>query len=112
MNKLFDSGLSAEVISKSQQIFTHFSEIEEVVLYGSRAMGNYRIGSDIDITIKLQSEVKPSITLLSKISMAIDDLDLIYSFDISFFSQIDNENLVEHINTQGVIFYPLAQGRV
>lgn len=106
MNKLSDSGLSADVISKVQQAFTHFSEIKEVILYGSRAIGNYRVGSDIDITIKLNSGIKASITLLSQISMAIDDLDLIYSFDISFFSQIENTDLIKHINTYGIVFYP------
>ena len=86
MNKLSESGLSAEVISNVQHVFTRFSDIKQVILYGSRAMGNYRLGSDIDITIKLNSASKGSITLLSQISMAIDDLDLIYSFDVSFFS--------------------------
>ncbi|MCK5842641.1 MAG: nucleotidyltransferase domain-containing protein, partial [Candidatus Sabulitectum sp.] len=45
-------GLSDDVIHGIRKVFRSFSELEEVVLYGSRAMGNYRNGSDIDITLK------------------------------------------------------------
>ena len=45
-------GLTDETITKINTVFVKYSEIEEVVLYGSRAKGNYREGSDIDLTLK------------------------------------------------------------
>ncbi|MCK5842503.1 MAG: nucleotidyltransferase domain-containing protein, partial [Candidatus Sabulitectum sp.] len=45
-------GLSDDVIHGIRNVFQSFSELEQVVLYGSRAMGNYRNGSDIDVTLK------------------------------------------------------------
>lgn len=106
-NDLSKTGLNAEVTKQIQQVFGGFSEIDEVILYGSRAMGNYKTGSDIDITIKLKPGTEPSITLLSNISCAIDDLDLVYSFDISLYEQIENKDLLEHIQTHGIIFYSI-----
>lgn len=99
-------GLQPAVTQAIQQVLSGFDEISQVILYGSRAMGTYRTGSDIDITIKLKPNIKPSITLLSQISMAIDDLDLIYSFDISFIDEIDNPDLIRHIEEVGLQFYP------
>jgi predicted nucleotidyltransferase len=104
-NNLSGTGLNNEVIRQIQQALEAFPEIVEVILYGSRAIGNHKNGSDIDITIKLMPSIQPSITLLSNISFAIDELDLVYSFDISLFEQIENKDLIEHINTFGILFY-------
>ena len=53
MNDRF--GLSAKNIIKINQIFTSYPEIEQVILYGSRAKNTYPHGSDIDLTIKSQN---------------------------------------------------------
>ena len=45
-------GLSDQVITKIIDVFTKFPEVKEVILYGSRAKGNYKRGSDIDLAIK------------------------------------------------------------
>jgi uncharacterized protein len=45
-------GLTENTIEKFNSVFEKYPEIEEVVVYGSRAKGNYREGSDIDITLK------------------------------------------------------------
>ena len=95
-------GLKEEVIQRINSVFEKFPQIEKVVLYGSRARGNYRNGSDIDLTIfgeNLHSG------LLSKIDVLIDDLLLAYSFDISIFNQIDNPDLIDHIERVGKVFY-------
>jgi len=104
-NNLSNTGLSNAVINKIQNAFKKFAEIETVILYGSRAMGNFRNGSDIDLTIKLKSNYVSSIRLLNQISMMIDDLNLIYSFDLSLFDDISNDDLIEHINRVGIEFY-------
>ncbi|MDX5443176.1 MAG: nucleotidyltransferase domain-containing protein, partial [Hymenobacteraceae bacterium] len=57
-------------------------EIEQVIIYGSRAKGNYREGSDIDITLKGNNISEAT---LSQLSQEIDDLNTPYLFDISIF---------------------------
>lgn len=98
-----NTGLSAEVTDKLTIIFKKYPEIKKVVLYGSRAKGNYKLGSDIDLAIFSDSL---SITQSLKIETEIDDLLLPYKVDLCIFSQIDNPDLIEHINRVGIIFYP------
>jgi len=95
-------GLSDSVIEKIRSVFRKWPEINEVVLYGSRAMGNFREGSDIDLTIK--SEV---LTLSQKfqIESELDDLLLPYKIDLSILSMIDSLTLIEHIQRVGKVFY-------
>ena len=96
-------GLKREVIEKIQNVFSGFAEIESAILYGSRAKGNYKNGSDIDLTLKIKS--KDSFTTLLEVSNALDDLDTPYTFDISLLSHIKNDDLLEHIKRVGVVFY-------
>ncbi len=45
-------GLWQRDIEEIVQANRRFPEIEEVLLFGSRAKGNYKLGSDVDIAIK------------------------------------------------------------
>ncbi len=71
-------------------------------LYGSRAKGNYRDGSDIDLTLMGDAL---SHAQLNRIETQIDDLLLPYTIDLSLFEHIDNANLIDHIRRVGVVFY-------
>jgi predicted nucleotidyltransferase len=95
-------GLDEIDIEKINSAFALFPEVERVLLYGSRAKGTYKLGSDIDLTL-----IGKYLTLdtINAIETQIDDLLLPYLFDISIFSQIDNPDLVEHINRIGKLFY-------
>lgn len=95
-------GLKQSTIDKIKNVFFSFEDIEKVIIYGSRAKGNYRNGSDIDLTFFGRGL---DITILNKISIELDDLLLPYSFDLSIFEQIKNEDLIAHINRVGVIFF-------
>ncbi len=95
-------GLEEETIRKINSVFEEFSVVEEVIIYGSRAKGNYRDGSDIDLTLKGENI---SNEVLSKISLAIDELNTPYLFDISIFEKLHSPDLVEHIIRVGKIFY-------
>jgi predicted nucleotidyltransferase len=44
-------GLKDAVIEKMQAVFASFPEVERVSVYGSRAKGNFKLGSDIDLTL-------------------------------------------------------------
>ena len=96
-------GLKDETIEAIQLAIAKNRLIEKVILYGSRAKDTYRNGSDIDITL-----IGTGLTLNNSVYPLIDELEdlyLPYMFDISVFSQINDENLIEHINRVGKILY-------
>ncbi|MFP5040044.1 nucleotidyltransferase domain-containing protein [Parasediminibacterium sp. JCM 36343] len=95
-------GLTETTIDKINSVFLKYPEIEEVVIYGSRAKGNYREGSDIDITIKGE---KVTDRTRSNVSLDIDDLNTPYLFDISVFHLLNAESLTNHINRLGQMLY-------
>ena len=99
-------GLSDQVITKIIDVFTKFPEVKEVILYGSRAKGNYKRGSDIDLAIKGKNI---SISYLSKIKNDIDDLLLPYIVDLCVFDAIDNPSLIDHINRAGIVLYKINE---
>ena len=68
-----------------QEVFGKYPEVERVISYGSRAMGNYREGSDIDLT--LIGEKVSDITR-SKIWLDWDGLNTPYLIDLSVFLQL------------------------
>ena len=57
-------GLDARVVEKINAVFKKYSIIEKVILYGSRAKGNFKPASDIDLTIITSEE---SLSFLFKV---------------------------------------------
>ncbi len=96
-------GLKNKHIEAIHSVFAQYPQVEKAILYGSRAMGNYRPGSDIDITLT-GSDL--TLKILSKIEMDLDDLLLPYKIDLSILKQISNPDLQEHIKRVGIQFYP------
>lgn len=94
-------GLKESITSSIKNILIDFPEVKAAIIYGSRAKGNYKPGSDIDLTFKGDL----NLAILNKISLRIDDLLLPYTFDLSVFAHIDNKDLIEHIQRAGKIFY-------
>lgn len=95
-------GLSAEVIEKILGVFAKHSEIEQVVIYGSRAKGNYKTGSDVDLTLKGPKELDTEV--LYHVIGELDELNLPYTFDVSLYNSITNQDLIDHIDRVGVDF--------
>ncbi len=76
MNNQF--GLKPETINIIQTSLASFPEIESAILYGSRAKGNYKNGSDIDLTLKTQKNVtlpliKIAVKYPSKINLTLQE---------------------------------------
>jgi predicted nucleotidyltransferase len=69
------------------------------VLYGSRALGTHRPGSDIDLAL-FGNNVTPD--LIASIAILIDDLLLPYTLDLTAYALIDNDPLREHIDRVGI----------
>ena len=98
-------GLKDFQIESIQQCFANFPKIEQVIVYGSRAKGNFKTGSDIDLTI-LADEFDYSELL--KLENQLDDLLLPYKIDLSLKKHIDNPDLIAHIERVGLVFYNRA----
>ncbi len=95
-------GLKISVINQIKGVFLNYPQVQEVILYGSRAMGNYKNGSDIDLTVKGD---ELNLAILNKIDWELDDLLLPYTFDLSLYKHIDNSDLINHIKQVGKVFY-------
>ena len=96
-------GLKKQYISEISKILSKFPEIKEAIIFGSRAMGNYKRGSDIDIAIKGE-KIHP--TLVNRVHGTLENETYIpLFFDIVDYKRITNENLKEHIDTEGKILF-------
>ncbi len=100
-------GLKDNAIDQIRQVFARYPELEKVLLYGSRAKGNFKPGSDIDLTC-IGEHLTQSI--LNKIENDIDDLLLPYTFDISILKHISNPDFIAHVNRVGIVFYQASAG--
>lgn len=95
-------GLEEKDIQKINTVFNKYSTIEKVILYGSRAMGNYKLHSDIDLTL-----IGKNLNLKEQFSIEaeLDDLLLPYKMDLSIYHKIENKDLICHIDRDGKVFY-------
>ena len=108
---MIDAGLPKHVVENICNVFRDYPQINQVILYGSRAMGTYRPGSDIDLCL----DAKPlGLTDLFSLETRIDDLMLPWKVDLSLMHSIDNPALLDHIHRVGIPFCDLRvknQGR-
>lgn len=95
-------GLPSHVIHDICGIFGKYPAIKRVLLYGSRAMGRERVGSDIDLCIEAD---EMTLSQFLAIENEIDDLLLPWKVDLSLKTQIDNPDLLEHIKLVGIQIY-------
>jgi predicted nucleotidyltransferase len=94
-------GLKVEHIVSINRCFAQYAGIEQVVVYGSRAKGNYKNGSDVDLTVIGNLDYSG----LLKLENQLDDLLLPYKIDISLHHQINDPDLLKHIQRVGKVFY-------
>lgn len=95
-------GLPDEVLPRLLAILSSNPKVKRVTLYGSRAKGNWRSGSDIDLCIDGDGL---SLRELDEIDARIDDLLLPWKVDITVLQRIDNPDLIAHIERVGVRLY-------
>ena len=93
-------GLNENELQKIKKIFAKYPQIEKAIVYGSRAVGNYKDGSDIDIVL-MGNNLKKDLFYI------YDELDnnLSYFIDINDYNLIKNKNLKRHINKVGKSIY-------
>jgi len=95
-------GLPEQTIQSIGAILARHPAVEKAVLYGSRAKGNFKPASDIDLCLQGASLTSRELTLIDD---ELDDLLLPYKIDLSLFVEIDHPALREHIQRVGVVFY-------
>ncbi len=101
------SGLESQTVTKIKQCLAEVPEIDKAILYGSRAKGNYKTGSDIDLTLFGNGL---TMKLLYMLQEKLDNLYLPYTFDLSIFVNLENPDLIDHIQRVGVVFYEKKEG--
>jgi predicted nucleotidyltransferase len=95
-------GLGSSAITAIQNVLKKHPKVIKAILYGSRAKGNYRPASDIDLS--LQGE-QLDYSELVKIDNELDDLLLPYTIDLSLYPSIENPDLIDHIEQVGQVLY-------
>lgn len=98
-------GLSDATLDTVRAILRKHPKVDRAIVYGSRAMGNYKVGSDIDLAL-VGSDL--DFDQLGSIAENLDDSDIPYKVDLSDLASIKNTNLVEHIQRVGKVFYERA----
>jgi len=101
-----DFGLDADEMATIRSIFAAYSEIETAVLYGSRATGRFRPGSDVDLV--LTGKHLTDRTILD-VRAAFGDSNLPYFFDIVADKEIRDENLKKEIHATKRLLYVLEK---
>ena len=99
-------GLDHSVIARIGGVLSQFPEIDRAVIYGSRAKGTYKPGSDIDLSLVGKAITEDTLLRLENL---LDDLMLPYEIDLNRFETLQNEALVDHIQRVGRVFYERTQ---
>jgi predicted nucleotidyltransferase len=94
-------GLTENTIKSIHSVLEKHETVKTVLIFGSRAKGNYQNGSDIDLAI----EDEISEEELQKIQNELEDLDLLYEIDIVSYKNIKNTPLGQHIDRVKKLFY-------
>ncbi|MDR2445370.1 MAG: nucleotidyltransferase domain-containing protein [Spirochaetaceae bacterium] len=99
-------GLPSRTLSTLDSIFCRYTGIRQLILYGSRAKGNYREGSDIDITLKMDG----SFTFDDMLRILGDfyDSDMPYSVDVPVYNELSYPDLISHIGRVGKALWRLS----
>lgn len=95
-------GLNDQDIRSLREVFSRHAAVEKAILYGSRAIGNQRYNSDIDLILTGEAL---SLSEQFRIEQELDDLLLPYRIDLSRLSNISNPDLLDHIRRVGLVFY-------
>lgn len=95
-------GLSDQTLATIRGILLDYPAVERALIYGSRARGTYRPGSDIDLALLGEGV---DLTTLGAIAGRLDESSIPQQVDLTLWSRIDHSALREDIQRAGVVFY-------
>jgi predicted nucleotidyltransferase len=98
-------GLSDKTVESVRLVLRRYPEILRAILFGSRAKGTYKPGSDIDLAL-----IGPDVTqqVVNHIYGELDDLPIPHTFSLIILSQVDDAEVLAHIDRVGIPFYEKA----
>lgn len=103
MNSRIDFGLRESDLQDICFILEKFSQIEKTLIFGSRAKGNFKKWSDVDLSI-IGKEITNE--LVAEINYFLnEETYLPYKFDVIHYEKVKNIDLKEHIDRMGIVFY-------
>lgn len=95
-------GLSDTTCATIHAILARHPTIAQAIMYGSRAKGNYRPGSDIDLMLVGDGL---DLSVVSAVASELEESDIPYTVDVSARDHIESPALREHIERVGQVFY-------
>jgi predicted nucleotidyltransferase len=101
-------GLPDAAITNIQAVLSRHPQVKQAILYGSRAKGTHKHGSDIDLTLRGGADM--SLPVLHRIMDELDDLLLPYTIDLSIYANMDDPDVKAHIHRVGLVFYEQDEG--
>lgn len=100
-----DWGLSAATLETLRRILAQEPAVEKAILFGSRAKGTFRPGSDIDLAL---AGARLDLDAVARLARAFEESSLPYQVDLCWLAAVDNPALREHIERVGQVLYPVA----
>lgn len=91
-------GLTSEDWGRIKRVLSAHPKVEGVVLFGSRAKGTHKPGSDVDLALVGDLVLNDVLDLHNE----LDDLDLPVRFDLINYRQVTDPDVLAHINRVGV----------
>lgn len=98
-------GLDQRTLQAIDQCLRSFDDIQWAKIYGSRAMGNYQRGSDIDLAFSCPEDCSAAL------HAALDALPTPYLFDVTHYETLAHQGLKAHIDRVGVVIYQRQQAQ-
>jgi Predicted nucleotidyltransferases len=95
-------GLKDSIILEIKNVLSRYDEIEKALIFGSRARGDYKKTSDIDIAIFSDNITSTRLNLLRN---DFDELDIIYTVDVVYFNRISKKELKNNIVNDGIVIF-------
>ena len=96
------SGLSSEILKKLGTVSRSHTAVEQVILFGSRAINRHQYSSDIDLALK---GTQLNFSNMLQLKSAIDDLMLPHKVDLVIYETIQNKDLKKHIDRIGIVLW-------
>lgn len=96
-------GLSYSQLEEIKRVIASFDRIDRAVIFGSRAMGTHKPGSDVDICVYGQQVDTNAATELSR--RLNNETTIAFMIDVVAYSGMDNVSLQHHIDQEGVVIF-------
>jgi len=97
-----DTGLDAAYEEALRDVFRASPQVEKVLIFGSRARGDYKPASDIDLAVCAPDMSFDDFALLKA---RLEDLPLIFKIDLVHKDHLEDQGLRDVIHNEGHVFY-------